>query len=1741
MQELLATEVDVYLSEYEQEPAQDNVVSADDEERRMKAAVAKRIHAVKVIEECLVTAEQNSFCSDFIEECAVSMWNMARPLLLAPSRSLVYRSLHRPIEVVQAWNLSYSLLGACFIQHKGHMNRMFAASTSILFEQASEALENIESSLATLRVNLLYQVALCEAEEDLPAVAKESIEKALSIDFSNPSESRTLSASVVSGTSAHQGDNLNLREPTQSPESRCLDRYLKTLLESIKPQVVLDDEFVILDQMQLLVDRSKSALSLRNYLPKIEALKDQALAELAESEKETATPLHDPVEAEVNQTGREAKLDRLLRLMNNVAQHAYAYGQFSVAATFCKTVLRLTENRRDELSPILQDDEEEKTPAERNGDSAPPAVRLMVPAHHKQTAIAVVQSCYTLALCLSHILKMEFKELPGVDTSNGKVERISTDSDEFPVSTATRLAGQKKGTAKAMKMKQDIVQLLLVGSRLSKDFEQFWLISNGAIHFWNLHKHILESRAFDRTRSVSLLEHVQELQTHLLVKHEVFPASSNLAVTEEAISRALPFLGRSGCKDIVASLFEGGTAACTNSTWIEQLLKANVNNDPPIAPAPSPSKAGKSAKQQATSPAVLAELPSDLMGGEIRALILMERISKETDIPTKESLITRCYDIIQAMPVGTEATRDLQAEMKVRLAVRAFSSHTLFLRLSLAFALEAVGEDRQHVPYSLSATISRRKRLWLGISHTVAGLSLSSIHSDRSCPNASSGQALALLHLLQACQCAQSTQNASLALFACQSLWNVAAPLLPVAELRRDLINAIRAALPIVGVARRSEALPTLAKLYLGLLSCLSAEGEWRDVIAVADKAFLQLPKSVHSQVLRFQLLAISQSEKKPFAEISEKATSESASEGDLLLFCARALPVGHSDAVKLYERAIEIMEGSSDLKAADAHLELADLFLLSSEPWSQVSKHIKVALALADDADDMQRRCSFLKTFRGDKGSSSDAKETTYIPELGFDIHQRAKTLTLLATPDADEFLAALSDASTAVPLAGNAFAGKVLDIRDMAKPLQVQGEQPLPKHPVTAPASSSDFEDSRLFHNSREHRRFENYSLAVEACRTLQNVLFQLGLEAWSIPVLHRHLELLRAAGSEPGWVFNREFLHLEQTLCSMRLARAFHICEGATGKQTVLMSMSSVVDSTLDALSKFLPSLLARSCDLAHVPGAGLEAEAASTFYVQQFQQAAAAKLFVDLAEEFYFWGESRAAFEFAIAALQKALTAEATETEVVIRAAGCVGALQTGEGRDSPACVFLKAVLHAEGGGASATTLAAVAETLILARPRSEKSEMLDELLTGVIHALEELDRRCRTKDFHRAGAKRLRPNDIPSFDRGLLHGDSTMSTKFSAETLLIKEELPSRPVLHSLWKARLQLLRLDRSAADLGDRLRVATPAGVLDRLTAVVSDVQTVVDSLLSSPLLIFILPRLVPLFVNLCDLVENLHQEPDRVGSIPEEGVCTQRQTASSQTEATSPAIYNQERDELIARLRRMAAIIGDRITLPSLRQDIRLCPPDMLSSLHRSVSFFGVIRARLERLSCCTQLLDPAAPDVSACLLPLESMSFPGMVEFLTASRERRAVDEWLRKTARQSGHREGNVKDARRLLGEALDSLANLGTLPYQTLKAEADREIVEFRRQVLRSLRGGVGLASVFSLNETEISFLSEVALLNLHIAHAAQELLHLEKAGETETEFVGSTGTHALMLQSGNLLAALERVGSSFRDTRSISP
>lgn len=245
------------------------------------------------------------------------------------------------------------------------------------------------------------------------------------------------------------------------------------------------------------------------------------------------------------------------------------------------------------------------------------------------------------------------------------------------------------------------------------------------------------------------------------------------------------------------------------------------------------------------------------------------------------------------------------------------------------------------------------------------------------------GQRLALQHLLQACQYAKSTKSPSLALFTCQSLWNVVAPLLAFRPLRRDVVAALKFALAIGTVAQRSEVMPTLLKMYMALLSCLSQERAWNEVIGVADKAFLLLPKHVHCAVLRFQLLAIIRREKSPFSEVCEKVKSEASSEGELLLSCARSLPVGHQDAVKLYERAIDVLEGSSDIKVADAHLELAELSLLSSQSWLQAEKHINAALLFAADAEGIQRRCSFLRSFKCEKVGRAVLRLTSYVQNM--------------------------------------------------------------------------------------------------------------------------------------------------------------------------------------------------------------------------------------------------------------------------------------------------------------------------------------------------------------------------------------------------------------------------------------------------------------------------------------------------------------------------------------------------------------------------------------------------------------------------------------------------------------------------------------------------------------------------------------------------------------------------------------
>ncbi|PFH38437.1 hypothetical protein BESB_007790 [Besnoitia besnoiti] len=1707
MQELLSIELDVRVSELRQQGSADQAISPEDEDRRRDTALTRRIQAVRGIEECLDNAEQIPLCSDLVEECAVSMWNMARPLFLEPYRSLVYRSLHR----------------------------------------ASEALERIQSPLAALRVNFLYQVALCEAHEDLPAVAKESIEKALSIDYTSPLEAATRPSSGAT-EGAYQGESAVLREFMESLSLRPLDRYFKLLYEAIKPQVVTDDGAVTLDQLQLLADRSKSDLSLRNYLPKIEALRDQSLAELAQAERESSRRSVGVEQAEMDKYAREQKVDRLVRLLSQVAQQAFENEQFTVAANLCKTVLSLVNNRQGELASVL--DGGRLTSEPTAGDVSLP-MKLMVPAENTQTAIAVIQSCYTLALCLSESLRADYKELPGVDVGNGKDGDRSAGDGEAAATPPSKGAGQNTAAETATKIKQSILQLLLVGVRLSKDFGQPWLICNGAIHFWNLHKHILESRSFERTKNFALLECVQELQTHLLIKSAVFPALSKQSVIEEAVTRALPFLGQTGCKDFVASLFESGVAACATPGWIEQLLKTNLSCGAAAPPAPA-AKGGKGAKQPPPHPRPPSEI-AGTTGGEIQAIFLMERIAKETDVQVKEGLVTRCYDLIEALAEGSERDSDLKAELKARLAVRTFSAPAVFTQLALAFALEAVGEDFHQVPYTVAPNLSRRRRLWIGISHTVIGTCLSALHSDWSSLQAARGQRLALLHLLQACEFAKSTRSPSLALFATRSLWNVVVPLLRVPELCADVVTALKIAAPIAALASRSESLPTLVKMYFALLACLAAGKQWRQVVAVADKAFLQLPKHAHVQVLRFQLLAVCGKEKHPFVEVSEKVKSESNSEGELLLFCARALPAGHPDAVKLYEKAIEVMEAASDIKAADAHLELAELCVLSSAAWQQASKHIEAALALAAEADDMQRRRSFLKACKSEK-IEADGRQTSFIAGLGFDVFQRAKTLTALTTPIPEDFVAALTDAVTAVVEqsatredcdeacaekaedAGSSSAdsgdqeneqsrveeatptsadpprpSSLLDLREMSKFLPLERNPPPSEDPACDLSPPPVQMNARGYPSSREQRWFENYCLTVHASRKLQHLLLQLGLETWVIPLLHRHAELVRTAESNLGWPLDSDFLHLEQALLSLRLARAFHSCESAAGgTEMPLGSTGPLVDATLAALDRLLPAVLRLRATQPEVFAAGFEGQAAACVYAEQFQQASASQLFVDLAEEFFLYGESRAASEFARAAIRKAENeAPPADHEVILRAIGCLSAITRSEGRGDSAWALLRPFLSPDSAleRLSRPALAAVAETLAMAQPRSGAQPASDPLLPEVIQGLVEGERRCRAKEPPPLEPQKPRSNGLPATEPSTSRvSESDARPRGTGDPMLDRERPAGPPALHSLCAARLQLLTADRVLAEKQRSARhAASPKTLLAAIAAEVFPlVGEVVEAHLCSPLMVFLVSRLLPFFEKTADIAEGCLQAPDFEAASHEESSAEQLWASFRSVDAIHAAEGAALTDFLV-QLQRMASLVADRIGAPSLQRGCRLGPPELASTLHRSIEFFAVARARLERLYHHSHLVREFSPTVSRCRMVCLSSCARAMKVILAASQEQSAVTAWLRKTTRQLHHDAGKVAEAKSRLSAALRSITGLSSFPLRALSDKAEKDVCDCARKGLESVGGDASTSVGFGLNAMEISFLSEVALLNLYIARAEQEMMQMESAGDSKTD------------------------------------
>ncbi|OXB70810.1 UNVERIFIED_CONTAM: hypothetical protein H355_015649 [Colinus virginianus] len=359
---------------------------------------------------------------------------------------------------------------------EGFLAKVHAEYVFVVVSQASEALEAIQSPLTTLRAHILYQVAACEAEDYFPGAAKESLVKLLAVDYSVVEDYPREDIS-----SAESPDGVGRFQEQQSTmRLRPLDFFIKHLYETIRPQIIPSDRFETLDQMQLLVDRIKNDLSLPNYISRIETLAGEALSEIArqlclkQSDAKSATPEMPALRYDNSQGATK----RLMRMLAQVGQEAFQHGLFSVAIKCCTAVLQLVGNRESEIEEGLRALGSANTGSgvhsftNRNFDALHVPFKVYVEVEDIPTGLAITNCCYRLAACCEQLLKSEYKELPGVDASEKAVPqqttavspRLSDVAGQAPGVEETRVAEENK----PLKLKKAIVQLTLVGTRLSR-------------------------------------------------------------------------------------------------------------------------------------------------------------------------------------------------------------------------------------------------------------------------------------------------------------------------------------------------------------------------------------------------------------------------------------------------------------------------------------------------------------------------------------------------------------------------------------------------------------------------------------------------------------------------------------------------------------------------------------------------------------------------------------------------------------------------------------------------------------------------------------------------------------------------------------------------------------------------------------------------------------------------------------------------------------------------------------------------------------------------------------------------------------------------------------------------------------------------------------------------------------------------------------------------------------------------
>eukprot|EP00927_Polykrikos_kofoidii_P036873 TRINITY_DN31092_c0_g2_i1.p1 TRINITY_DN31092_c0_g2~~TRINITY_DN31092_c0_g2_i1.p1 ORF type:complete len:2358 (+),score=467.67 TRINITY_DN31092_c0_g2_i1:1061-7075(+) len=523
--------------------------------------------------------------------------------------------------------------------------------------------------------------------------------------------------------------------------------------------------------------------------------------------------------------------------------------------------------------------------------------------------------------------------------------------------------------------KRAMIAPLLFGMEKSREFKQWWMVTNGLAHWWNLFLELVETSHHDpKLLSRTLQEYrdgLKEMQKYLFGPPEFQvpladldqPLAARLILAHVEASVAAGQLDALDVEQLLPLKRLGFDERKLVMARVAVLCKANDRPLPDVGrlrPERLEAAGGPSApapKKGAAPPPPTSSDASDLLGNEAEIMQQVASIAYEKDPDSAKKCVDRALELLNAWEprANDEFMLTLWAEVWTRLGRQCLCGKMLpelGRKYALMCCIKCLGN--LNAPMPKYASVERLR--WRGACHALSG-EVFGLLVDTHKQEKESLEKLRTMSVEQfklCCEYASRTKNDKLADFGARSLWNVALPLLHSGQTRQLLIEPLRTATRALGCVKNSDDPFFFVGLYQALFDCYSDGAQWEMIHEMLNEAFPVVPPEGARRLWSMRMLALSRQGKNVVIAMSKMKESKAKAEAGIWLVLAQASSK-RVDQLNAYNNAIRLLQSAEQTDVVEVRMEFADWLLRNGFSLVDAQEHLAAAADMLLEVEEAQ------------------------------------------------------------------------------------------------------------------------------------------------------------------------------------------------------------------------------------------------------------------------------------------------------------------------------------------------------------------------------------------------------------------------------------------------------------------------------------------------------------------------------------------------------------------------------------------------------------------------------------------------------------------------------------------------------------------------------------------------------------------------------------------------------------------